>query len=317
MRNLVITIAIALPVPGCVLDPLVNDAPGASVHVLPAGSDVPYIGDDPERVHQILVHDGLDDGALEEAGGIVLRTDGFAAGAAVRYWAFGNAPRIGAPLYVLVDDGEPIDHPWLLDTIPGEPGYSPIRRIQHVAITAAYRGEVLPSLDALWDALELGLVRLPETAGTWIDAPVVAPGTTLEVGELDYPAEPIEAYAGGMRVDLFVFGGERGVQPVTGNLPVGQVALLREAGAASYTGAIFQYGPPAEPPGEEFNYTPLVNVVEVDLADGVTADMITGDADLFRRSGNGRINGVTDLVDDFEVTDIVRNWPMQFAEGAP
>ncbi len=307
---------------GCELDPLVGDDPGASVNVLPPGTEIPYVGTDPERVHQILVHDGLDDGALEEAGGIVGRADGWAGGVAVRYWGFGNAPRTGAPLYVLVEgppgNPERVDHPYLLDTIPGDPGYSPVRRLQQVFVTSRYQGEVIATLDALWDAVDLGLVEPPVATGTWIDAPVVAPGTTLEVSSVDYPAEPVEAYAGGLRVDLFVFGGELGVQPVTGNLPVGQIAMLREAGGASYNkGAIFQYGPPAEAPADKFNWTPLVAVVEVDLAEGVAATAITGDADLFTRSGQGSISGTTDLVDDYEITDVVRNWPVQFEEGKP
>jgi hypothetical protein len=305
---------------GCTLDPLVEDDPAASVHVLPPGSEVPRIDDDPELVHQITVHDGLDDGDLEEAGGVVARETGWADGQEVHFWAFGNAPRTAALAYLLVDaSGERIDgHPWVLDSIPGDPAYSPFRKLQHVVITDLYDGEVLPTVRALEDAVELGLVDEPVPTGRWVDAPVVPPGTTLDVGR-DTPDAPIEAYAGGYRVDLFVFGGERGVQPVRGGgIPLGQASVVREAGQVKFSAApIYQYGIPAEPATDGFNWTPLVTMVEVDLAAGVTDDAIVADADLFTRGMTGAITGMTASVDRFTITTTIRNLPVQFEEGWP
>jgi hypothetical protein len=306
---------------GC-LGPLVDDAPGASVHILPAGASVPGIADDPERLHQITVHDGLDDDVLAGSGGVVPRSVGWAAGAEVQYWDFGAAPRVGAPIYVLVEatgaGPRRLDaHPYLLDSIPGDPRYSPLRRIQLVHVTPRYRGELLTSLAALDDAIELGLVDEPVPAGTWVNAPVVPPGTRLEVGATA-SAAAAAAFAGGYQVDVFPLGGDLGVQPLRGNVPLGHASLVREAGSLRLSDApVFQWGIPAEPPTDRFNYTPLVAIVEVDLAADVTADMITADAELFRRAGNGNITGVTAAVDDFEVTDRVHNWPIQFVEGAP
>jgi len=319
----IVIIAIAAGLGGCMLDPLVEDDPAASVHVLPPGTEVPRVDVDAELVHQITVHDGLDDGDLEEAGGVVPLETGWANGAEVGYWAFGPAPRISAPLYLLVEatDGgwKRVDgHPYLLDSVPGDPAYSPLRRIQLVYVTDAYDGEVLPTFRALTDAIDLGLVEEPVGSGTWIDAPVVPPGTTLDVGR-DQPEAPIEVYAGGYRVDLFVFGGERGEQPLRGGgIPLGQASQLREVGDVRFGATpVFQYGIPAEPPVDAFNYTPLVAVVEVELADGVLADAVTGDADLFTRSMSGSITGMTAAVAGFEITDEILNLPMQFEEGRP
>jgi hypothetical protein len=322
LRSCVLAAA-ATALGGCLLDPLVDDHPAASVHVLPPGSEVPGVDADPELVHQITVHDGLDDGDLEEAGGVVAREDGWAGGEPVRYWSFGTAPRIGAPVYVLVEitDGgpRPVGHPYLFDTLPGDPGYSPIRRIQHVPVTPEYGGELITTVRALADAIDLGLVEEPINAATWMNAPVVPPGTRLEVGD-GATAEPIEVFAVGYRASAFVLGGERGVQPLrNGQVPVAQASTLQEARSVRpQSEPIFQLGIPAEPPGEDHNYTPIVQIVAVQLADGVVAaDQIHDDADLFERSERGDISGIAAAVDSFEITDTVRNWPVQFTEGEP
>lgn len=306
---------------GCMLDPLVEDGDLTSVNVLPPGSEVPRIDADAERVHQITVHDGLDDGPLAEAGGVVARRAGWAAGVEVKYWAFGPAPRTGAPVYVLVDRaGAPIDHPYLFDTMPGDPGYSPIRRVNEVTVTERYRGERVTTLTALADAIELGLVEEPRPAGTWFNMPVVPPGTTLEVGGERPPLVPVEVYAGGWRVDAFRFGGERGVQPLrNGAVPAGQATVMRESMAVAFLATpVFQWSVPAAPPAMAHNYTPLATRIEVQLAPGVVAaDSVHGDADLFRRAGNGNITAVTALVASFEITERVENLQLQFTEGEP
>lgn len=310
-----------LALPGCLLEPLVDDGERTSVYILPPGADIPRIDIEPERVHQITVHDGLDDGPLEDAAGVIARKTAWSAGAQVAYWSFGPAPRIGAPLYVLLDgDGARVDHPYLLDSMPGDAGYAAVRRIMNVVVTDRYAGERLPTLRALTDAVELGLVYEPLSSGTWVNLPVVPPGTTLEVGGARPPAAPIEVYAGGFRVDAFQLGGARGVQPLrNGALPTAHASVLREGTAVAFKPEpIFQLAIPAAPPEMTFNATPLVFRVEVRLAPGViAADAIHGDADLFTRSGSGAITATTASVASFEITERVDNWPLQFTEGEP
>ena len=313
-------VAVLATTGGCLLEPLVDDTPGYSVNILPPGAEVPSVADDAELTHQISVNDGLDDRALDEAGGVVKRSIGWAGGVQYAYWSFGKAPRVGAAAYVLVDAaGARVDHPYLLDSVPGDPGYSPIRRLQTVTVTAAYRGERLTTLAALADALELGLIEEPVAAGTWVNAPVVPPGTTLEVGGAG-PAAPVEMYARGFRVGAFVLGGPRGVQPLrNGAVMVAQASLMREgSNVALGTTPCFQYAVPAEPATMAPNYSPLSQIIEVKLAPGiVAADTIHSDSDLFTRSTTGAIRSTTANVVDFEITDTVWNWPMQFEEGLP
>lgn len=320
MRHLLFCVFLAAG-SGCLLEPLVDDGERTSVYILPPGADVPRVDTDEERVHQISVHDGLEDGPLEDAKGVILRKTGWSAGAQVKYWSFGPAPRIGAPVYVLVDgNGARIDHPYLFDTMPGDPGYAPLRRIVNVTVTDRYRGERLTTIRALTDAIELALVYEPLNSGTWANLPVVPPGTTLEVGTDVAPARPFEVYAGGFRVDVFAFGGDRGIQPLrSGALPTAHHAVMREGMAASFLAApVFQQAVPAMPPTTAANYTPLVFRIEVRLAAGVVAaDEVHGDADLFTRSTSGAITATTARVDSFELTDRVENWQLQFTEGQP
>lgn len=314
MRALVLTL-----LAGCQLDPLVDDDPQVSVHVLPEGAEVPSVQGDPELVHQIEVNDGLDDDDLEEAEGVVPRETGWADGAAVSYWAFGNGARLTATAYILVNVNGPIDHPWIFDGVPGDPGYSAIRRLSEVRITEAYDGEVLPSIDAVFDAIELGLVLPPEPTGTWVDAPVVVPGTRLDVGADADPAEPLIAYADGWAVPYFQFGGELGEQPLRfGNVSTSQVSRLREGSSAGFTGApVFQLAQPTGPATDRPNWLPLVTVIEVRLAAGITVAEVDADADLYVRSSAGSIASYTPLVDSYTVTTSIQHWPTQLVEGKP
>ncbi|MBZ0231551.1 MAG: hypothetical protein K8M05_04315 [Deltaproteobacteria bacterium] len=320
-------------------DAMVADDAAGSRHVLPAGSAVPSIADDAALVAQIRLNDGLSDGALASSGGVLVRSTGKAAGATVMYWNFGAAPMAGnfavtAPIYVLADsDGAGgwiprADHPPLIDSIPGDVRYSPIRRVIYVPVTASYAGEVLPSVEALAEALDLGLVEEPVPAGTWRNMPVVPPDTKLEVGGGALPVDPTEVYGRGFRVTLFPLGGDRGVQPLrNGSMPVGQESRLF-SGVPSGTpptlpaGAdaqpLFQYGIPAAPPTTSFNYTPLVTQLDVRLANGVAPSTITSDPQLFARTGSGGINGhYVDTVASYVVTTSVSNKPLQFEEGQP
>lgn len=315
-----------------------NDAAGPR-YVLPPGTAVPSIADNAELVIQIRLNDGLSDSALAANGGVLARTTGKAAGATVMFWNFGPAPMAGnfavtAPLYVLADsDGGSgwiprTDHPPLIDSIPGDVRYAPVRRILYVPVTASYAGERLTSIDALAEAIELGLVLEPVPAGTWRNMPVVPHDTKLEVGGAAPPVEPTEVYGRGYRVTLFPLGGDRGTQPLrNGSVPVGQESRLF-SGVPTGTPPIlpanadatplFQYGIPAAPPTTTFNYTPLSTQLDVRLANGVAPAAITNDPQLFSRNATGAITGhYVDAVANYVVTTTVSNKQLQFQEGQP
>jgi hypothetical protein len=165
---------------GC-LGPQTADTPAASTHILPAGSSVPALADDPTLLAQVLTGDGI-------GGTTAPLYSGFAAGEPVSFWELGAAPPFAGPMYVLVQrDGAgnlvPTGHPPILGTIPGDTGYSPFRLVVTVEVTAAYAGQVLPSTDALDDAVAAGLVGEPTMARTAETFLVAAPTSLLDLGD--------------------------------------------------------------------------------------------------------------------------------------
>jgi hypothetical protein len=304
--------------------------------VLPPTASVPNVSDNAELVSQIKIFDGLNDNALMMAGGVVTRSTGKAAGATVQYWNFGSALVVdgiiaSAPVYILAnDDGTGnltprTDHPWLIDSIPGDPRYSAFRRIIYVPVTASYAGEKLTSIDALNEAIELGLVGEPKPAGTWRNMPVVLPGTKLDLGTTVTPMESTKVYGRGFVLDVLPMGY---TQPLAnGRIPMGQEARLL-SGVASGTPPslptaldatpVFQYGIPAAPPTTAFNYTPVVTELDVRLANSVDPTAITNDTQLFKRAASGSITGYyTDTVSNYVVTTTFSNKQIQFLDGAP
>jgi hypothetical protein len=306
------------------------------VFVLPPGSAVPSIAERPELVSQIAIFDGLNDTTLATASGVVMLSSGKAAATTVKFWSFGTVPVIdgvisASLLYVLADDAGGVltprtDHPWLLDSIPGDARYSAIRRIVYVPVTASYAGERITSVDALAEAIELGLVGEPTPAGVWRDMPVVPLGTRLDVGASVAPLAATEVYARGYRTVAFPLGVP---QPYRNNtIPMGQESRLLSGVATGMPPVlttvldaqpVFQYGIPAAPPTITFNYTPVVTELDVRLASGVDPSTISSDLQLFKRAAsNGAITGqYTDAVDSYTVTTIYSNKQIQFQDGAP
>jgi hypothetical protein len=321
-------------------------APDSLVYksLLPAGSTVPSTSENPELLLQIRINDGLVDAALMMAGNVVTRGTGRSNGATVRFWNFGVAPTTSdsgiavlAPLYVFgrVENSvfTPLtDHPRMIDTLPGDTRYSPIRRVINVAVTSKYKGELITSLEALNEALELGLVEDPVADGTWLNMPVVLPGTRLEVAAAPAPpADAIQVFGRGHKVDVFELGTSLGRQPFrAGFMPIGQASGLL-SGVATGTpptkpatanpSLVFQFAIPTQV--ATFSYSPLAADVQVRLVDGVDASPtaatpIMSDSELFTRNAAGAITAYkSNTVESFTVSTVVSNIQLQFAEGSP
>jgi len=317
--------AVVIGTTGC-LDPLVKDKPGASAHLLPAGTLVPSAIDNPDLKVQLTLNDGLDDAAFTMNAGVVPRGTGMSEGVPVRFWSFGPATPAPSPIYKffqMTGSGlMPIAHPPLLDALPGDHGYGPIHGINQVVVTDAYNGELITTMDALADAIDLGLVNEPVPLKMFVDCPVVLPSTKLDVGGTTLQALPETMYARGYTVTAFELGGALGVQPIPAGgvlMPTKQVSFLREPQKIyDTTRPIFQATiPTVMPPTAMPNYTPLSVVVNVDLAPNVTADTITKDSDLFIRSSTGAITGTTGNVAAFQVTTSIQLLQLQFTDGMP
>lgn len=242
--NLVLALAVAAT--GC-LDELADDEPGFSDRLIPPGADIPPIEDDALLVAQIRSNDGLRapgalisiDGDPEVRDTVPLRS-AFAGSMPVNYYDFGVAPNdVAAALYVFIDESNPtelvVDHPFLVDAIPGDPGYSPFFSVYLVPVTTScdpadlpeadprldgpcrpfFEGDdfwKIPSRDALTDARDLGLIGEPVPLGAafevfearqlFVNAPVVRPGLQLQITATG-AVESEKLAARGFLVDAF------------------------------------------------------------------------------------------------------------------
>jgi hypothetical protein len=204
---------------GC-LDADASEPIGYSPHLLDDDADIPHVEDDMLLAMRIGNNDAVDPV-------VPLRT-GYAAGKVVQYWDFGIASSSPEPVWLFRRrnaDGEPVafGHPDLIDTVPGDMGYSPIRSLFIVYVTREYQGEQITSAQALEDAIELGLVEEPMAMGVAGNWPVVLAGTTIEVAEGDAPIEPEPAYYHGRLTQHVRFGG---MTPNVGVFPLERGSIV-------------------------------------------------------------------------------------------
>ena len=318
---------------GCRLGPLVPDEPGASANLRPRDAVIPGVASNDDLRNQIRLNDSLDTDALMANQGVIVRGSGATSNAAgdavsVKFWAFGEADRAPAPIYVF-GRGDPTsssftplaDHPPLVEVVPGDVDYEAVHAIFNVRVTDQYDGQKITTSAALSDAIDLGLVEAPVAIKVFVNWPIVRPEVRLEVAPgVSIPPTPL--YAHGYQVDSFPFGGALGRQPNPyGLLPTRQVSFLREAGTPSYDRArpIFQATVPTAPPRETSNYTPVSQVIQVDLVKDVRATSIGKDSDLFMRSmmTGDIISADLNKVAQFRVTDELVDLQIQLPDGAP
>jgi hypothetical protein len=324
-RPAAVAAAAVMLAPAC-LDAQVSDAPGMTGVLLPPGSDVPSAHDDAAIERQIDQNDRV-------AGEVPL-VHGFAGGQAIAYWDLGPAPDFAAPIFELVEeapDGElrPIDHPTIVDAIPGDAGYSPFWAVLAVKVTDAYDGELLTSFAAVQEAERVGLVETPVLQRVAINCPVVARGTTLEVGGGEQPIAPAARFFWkGMSVDYYDFGPfalednadlpprARYVLRREGGEPLSEVARgvdMTGDGDLNDTNDVF-----AERAGDD-GFSPLCRTVDVVVA------ATTGSIDDSGDETVADIRAASDLFDPDVVegtvvavseTDELRNCPQQRQVGA-
>ncbi len=312
------------------LEPRVSDeVPGGGL-ILPAGSIVPGLVTDPVLAAQVDAGD-----AVERR---VPLNSAFAGGAHIFFWDFGPAPDNSAPLIFLrrpTADGsiDLLPHPPIIDVIPGDPNYTPFWALWHVDITDKYAGEIIPSLQALQEAQELGLVVMPEQRPTYLNCPVVHPDVRIEVGAGNDDAAPSPAFYRGLQVDLVNFAFRPLLEDKT-HVPIAELYVLNRDGSApldevtrgvDMTGDgdtndsnnLFQYARDDDP------YSPLSRVVRVTVpddymsidsyADEATADA-NDDADLFDTGSDPPVPRAGSVV-AVERTEELRNLPVQEVPG--
>lgn len=305
-------------------------------HILGAGSSVPSAYDDATLTDRIDSADGVDRD--------VTRVSAFVHGERTWYWLLGEAGDRPMPAWVLCErvaggGCEPIDHPYVVDALPGEEGYSPFGQVHWVPITGRYGGELLTSVDAIDEALARGLVEEPEKQLRLLHCPVVHPEVRLEVGPDEWAA-PGPVYHRGRQARCFDFSATRDFghtesleeRVIVRNVYVltrdGEEEPLSEAmrmedltgdGDTNDSNQIFGVGL-SDP-----DYTPLWRMVTVTVpagyasidtsGDELTADYTSSD-DMFVTDADYEITPIEGRVVSHELTDVLLNCPLQSAPAS-
>lgn len=300
-----------------------------------APEPLPSLYDDDVLAAQVSDNDGID--------GVAARTNAFVHGERTRYWTIGGGTRIAMPLYLLCrpeggEDCVPIDHPPLVDRLPGEEGYSAFGQVHWAQLPEGWNGRVA-SLDALEALLEAEGLESPVPTSTMMHCPIVGPDAQLEVAPGETVTAETPIYVRGMEARCFDFSATRENRAVLpdGSMFVrhvyvlfreGEEAPLIEAtrmedltgdGDRNDSNNIFGVGL------DDFDYTPLWQMVRVTVAadyasidtsrDEGTADY-TDVADMFEVSADYTITPIEGRFVDFEVTDMLINCPLQSGEGS-
>jgi hypothetical protein len=192
---------------GCLTTPTADSL--YSSYVLPWDAEIPELEADEAAAKKLALNASL--GSF-----IPLRT-GYFNGKEVKYWDFGELPSIGLkPMYIFRyhdETGDAVDlvqdetHPNLIDAIPGDTAYTPLRQIYAVNLDVkTYRGERITSIRALEDAVDMGLVEPPVPSDYFTNCLVVPSSIQMQITEDGQTAGPEIAYYRGRIVKQFCVG---------------------------------------------------------------------------------------------------------------
>lgn len=311
----------------------------APTSILPAGSEVPALADDPLLLAQVDGADGV--------GRQVWLTHGFAGGEPVAYWDLGVVASDHAmPLYVLCrDEGTrcaPIaEHPHVAAALPGSTGYAPFGWIHEVAVTTSYAGQRLTSEAAIDEAVAAGLVARPEPTLSYVELAIVHPDTRVELGPEDWAPPNGTVYAEGVVAPAIDFTATHRRLPLlsasTGTIELRNVYSLRRDGEAM---PIHERARGVDLTGDgdlsdsnnilgealaDLSYTPLWRPVSVtvpasyasiDTAMDETMADARASTDLFTIAPDYSITPIDGRVVSHEVSTLLVNCPIQSAPGA-
>jgi hypothetical protein len=306
---------------GC-LGAVGDERAGYSAELRPAHGAVESVDGDELLKNRILMNDGI------EADSVALRT-AFAAGTAVSYWDFGVAASSLEPTWTFLRRGKdgsvkPIDHPDLIDSIPGDANYSPLRALYEVYVTGRYAGERITSLRALEDAIELGLLEDPAPPTVYVDRPVAPAGTRLPP---DGTTEPVY-YRGRVAAQFRIGGaGERRFAIGMGPLATPNAyALRRHSESAALDEGLWKADLDGDGDQNDSNlvlaqgdagapgYSALWRSVEVTVPDDYAWGAVRAEADLFERGASG-LRARPGMVERWQASDMLRHLVLIEAGG--
>jgi hypothetical protein len=176
-----------------------------SSYIVPADADVPLFEADEAAAKKLDLNKGF-------SGSTIPLHTGFAGGELIEYWDLGTLAAASAkPMWIFRHQGSDISsagrHPNLIDSIPGDTAYTPLRQLYIVTLNQSWDGERITSLRALEDAVEFGLVASPVAQNSFVNCVVVLSTTTLQVSREGESKGPDPTYYRGKEVSQFCLQG--------------------------------------------------------------------------------------------------------------
>jgi hypothetical protein len=290
--------ALAL-LPGCLKAS--DEQPGYSPLLRDEHAKIARVDDDMAASQRLDLNDGV-------MGPMAALHTGFANGAAVQYWDFGATVANAEPVWRFrrrAGHGqiEEVGHLDLVDSAPGDMTYSAMRVEYDVFVTEAWAGERITSMQALDDAIEIGLVEEPKRSKTFWNWPMTVAATMLAQPDGAAPQSPQPIYYRGKLASFFAPGGDAlGVgrfefmmEPISA--PNAYVLRRQNANAAIDEGAqhmdlngdgdmtdgnvVFQVG------AGEMGYASIWHQIDVIVADDYEFASAKSESDLFERGEMG------------------------------
>lgn len=297
-----------------------------SSYVLPAGTHVPRLEDDPAAAKKLDANDGL--------GTTIPLHSSYAQNEEKQYWDLGTLTATTLrPMFIFLRPGpgpndppEDVGHPNLIDSIPGDSAYSPLRQVYVVYVTQSYNGEQMTSVRAVEDAAEIGIVSSPIPMIYFVNCAVTLSNVQMQTETNGLNSmSPEDAYYRGKIVKQFCFGGL--VQKVgaimlkDNSFTPGNAYLLRRASDAVVydegllkqdvnedgdqldTNTVFDARVLEDP-----NYTPVWRSYEVIVGRDFKLGDAKSEADLFDKKGSQLV--AKPNVISFRDTGVFLNRPM-------
>lgn len=286
---------------------------------------------DPALAEMIDANDSID--------GVAVRWTAFANGERVRYWHLGRQTATPMIAYqpCVDDEGEcvALEHPLVVDRVPGEEGYSPYLALHHLRVPSGWAGR-LRSFDEV-DAVIASGAAADVATGTYVHCAIASSDAELDVGP-DATTTPDRAiWVRGMEARCFdVSRGHERPLLSDGAMIVRNVYSLTREGE---TDPIHEGRRMVDLTGDgdqldsnnvlgvglaDGDYTPLWKVVRVTVpADYASIDTSMDDGvadytratDMFEIGPDYTLTPIEGRVVSFEMSDVVFDCPIQSAEG--
>ena len=279
---------------------------------------------------QIAEHDGVDD--------VLRRFSAFVHGEPVQYWHIPGQGEHAAPLYRLCrpegeDDCAALDHPPIVDLLPGDDGYSPFWQVHWVQLPEGWSGQIT-SVEQMRAVIASEGAAEPRSTSELMHCPIVASDVQIEVDDGVLQRAGGTLYVRDFAAHCLDFTATRAHHSVLpdGTLFIRNVYLLtREGESAPLSEPARMMDLNGDGDTQDSNnifgvalsdadYTPLWRLVRVTVPAGLSSiddgtPAYRSHSDMFDVAPDYTITPIDGKIVDYEITPTLINCPLQSAPG--